>query len=149
MHRFEVNGSTQTLKYNSRMLAKSLETEIKNKSFKGLIFFGHIPEMTFPQWLYNFYVRFNNLILSPKPRHDGRPDGQSVGVTVTPNFPLPARIKKADGENVLVSKTDANVLQKIHAETLGKYLYFGQEMRWINTHAVSCRATKHIQLHIV
>lgn len=148
MHRFEVNGATQTLKYNSRMLAKSLETKIKNKTFKGLIFFGHIPEMTFPEWLYNFYVRFNHLILFPKSRHDGRPDGQAVGVTVTPNFPLPARIKKTDNENVLVSKTDANVLQKIHAETLGKYLYHSREMKDILT-PFSCRATKHIQLYVV
>ncbi|GAN07437.1 carotenoid cleavage dioxygenase 1 [Mucor ambiguus] len=118
MHRFEVNGSTQTLKYNSRMLAKSLETKIKSKTSKGLIFFGHIPEMTFPEWLYNFYVRFNNLILFPKARDNAGPDGQAVGVTVTPNFPLPAKIRKTDNENVLVSKTDANVLQKIHAETL-------------------------------
>lgn len=106
------------------MLAKSLENKIKDKSFKGLIFFGHIPEMSFSQWLYNFYVRLNNMVLFPKPRHEGAPDGQSVGVTVTPNFPLPASIKNSDKDNVLVSKTDANVLQKVHAETLGKYLLF-------------------------
>lgn len=102
------------------MLAKSLENKFKDNSFKGLIFFGHIPEMSFPQWLYNFYVRLNTLVLFPKPISESAPDSQAVGVTVTPNFPLPARIKNSDKENVLVSKTDANLLQKVHAETLGK-----------------------------
>ncbi|KAI8646848.1 carotenoid oxygenase [Parasitella parasitica] len=118
MHRFEINGSNQTLKYNSRMLAKSLESKLKDKSYRGLIFFGHIPETSFTQWLYHFCMRVNNMVLFPKARQRGAPDGQSVGVTATPNFPLPTGIKKTDNENVLVSKTDANVLQKIHAETL-------------------------------
>lgn len=120
MHRFEVNGATQTLKYNSRLLAKSVEHIIREQTYKGLIFFGHIPVLSFPQWVYHFWARLNNTILFPKPRSRNLPDGQSVGVTATPNFPLPKTWAKKDGEHVLVSKTDVNVLQKIHAETLGK-----------------------------
>lgn len=120
MHRFEVNGQTQTLKYNSRCLAKFVERNIQEKTYKGLIFFGHIPVMSFPQWIYHFIARLNNTVLFPKPRNRDLPDGQSVGVTATPNFPLPTGWTKKVGEHVLVSKTDANVLQKIHAETLGK-----------------------------
>lgn len=119
MHRFQVNGSTQTLTYSSRMLAKSLEDSIKDKSCNGLVFFGHIPEMSFLQWLHNFYFRFYSLILSPQAAHLKSPSGQSVGVTVTPNFPLPANVEKRENEHVLVSKTDANVLQKVDPETLG------------------------------
>jgi torulene dioxygenase len=132
MHRFEVNGQTQTLKYNSRLLAKGLESRIKDKKFKGGLFFGHIPQMTFYEWLVDFYFRFMNFVLFPKPRKGNRADGQSVGVTVTSNFPLPLSIIKSNNENVLVTKTDANVLQKIHSETLGELINYTQMNRIAN-----------------
>lgn len=123
MHRFRIDGSTQTLKYNSRCLAKSTEISIQQKSLKGLIFFGFIPVMSFPQWLYNFWVRLDSFVLRPKSRSSNKADAHSVGVTVTPNFPLPSNWEK-NNQSVLVSKTDANILQKIHAETLGKHKIF-------------------------
>jgi torulene dioxygenase len=122
LHRFEVNGQTQILKYNSRLLAKGLESKIKNKTFKGGLFFGHMPQLTFYEWLVDFYSRLANLVLFPKPVDESAPDEQAVGVTATPNFPLPPNMAKNDNEKVLVSKTDANILQKIHAETLGKLI---------------------------
>lgn len=122
MHRFQIDSSTQTLKYNSRCLAKSIQDNIEKKSYKGLVFFGHVPIMTFIQWLYHFLNRLDSFVLRPKA--DESPDAHSVGVTVTPNFPLPSNWKMTDQQQkqpVLVSKTDANILQKIHAETLGKH----------------------------
>lgn len=117
MHRFEIDGVSQSVKYNSRMLAGSVERRIKQKKYSGLVFFGHIPVMSFPQWIYHFFARVDRLILRPSDRENNAPDGQAVGVTATPNFPLPSNWEK-DGKRVLVSKTDANVLQKIHADTL-------------------------------
>lgn len=121
MHRFRIDGTTQTLKYNSRCLAKSLEKDIEQNSFKGLIFFGFIPKLSFSSWLYHFWVRLDHYVLRSKPRASNRKDAQNVGVTVTPNFPLPSSWEK-NNESVLVSKTDANMLQKIHAETLRKII---------------------------
>ncbi|RCH80605.1 hypothetical protein CU098_002197, partial [Rhizopus stolonifer] len=117
MHRFQVDGQAQSLKYNSRLLAKSIQKEIEEKKYRFLFFFGHIPKVTFSQWISEFYARLSNIVLFPQPRHQHRPDGQSVGVTATPNYPLPSSMSK-ENKHVLVSKTDANILQKIHAETL-------------------------------
>ncbi|KAI7898324.1 carotenoid oxygenase [Cokeromyces recurvatus] len=117
MHRFEVCGRTQTLKYNSRLLAKSVETNISNKSYKGMLFFGHQPCLSFFQWLSHFCIRFYKLVFLSE-LNDGLPaDGHMVGVTATPNLPLPSSVK-GNNKNILVAKTDANLLQKIHAETL-------------------------------
>ena len=56
------------------------------------------------------------------------PSSMMVGVTPTPNFPMPVnwveRSKELLGEHHLVSKTDLNVLQQIHANTLGKNAFF-------------------------
>lgn len=120
MHRFEVSGESQTLKYNSRCLANSVEQNIKQGSFKGLVFFGHVPIVSFTNWILQFLGRIDVLLLRP---NNDIPDSQSVGVTATPNYPLPSSWEK-DGQHVLVSKTDANMLQKIHADTLGNNLYF-------------------------
>ncbi|KAI9480627.1 MAG: carotenoid oxygenase [Benjaminiella poitrasii] len=118
MHRFELDGQSQTVKYNSRCLAKTFESRIQTRSFKGILFFGHVSDMTFFEWLYHFFARVaNQVVYVMWGRHDC-PDGQIVGVTATPNFPLPASLDKSKDDHVLVSKTDANVLQKIHAETL-------------------------------
>ncbi|KAG1357526.1 hypothetical protein G6F62_001532 [Rhizopus arrhizus] len=126
VHRFQLNGSTQTITYNSRHTAKSLEKEISSGADKGLVFFGHVPEVSFLTWLINWIVRLNNLILRPKPIHLTKPDGKSVGVTVTPNYTLPAGVSMNNGlsKKSLVAKTDANVLQKLHAETLVSELVF-------------------------
>lgn len=122
MHRFQIDGSAQTLKYNSRCLAKTIERNIEERSYKGLIFFGHVPIMSFIQWVYYFLNRLDSLVLRPKTNES--PDAHSVGVTVTPNFPLPSHWRAEGQQPVLVSKTDANVLQKIHAETLGRTKFY-------------------------
>ncbi|KAL0579777.1 hypothetical protein ABG067_008616, partial [Albugo candida] len=114
MHRFQVDGQAQTLTYNSRCLANSVKRSIEEGTDKGSIFFGHVPIVTLPQFILGFFARIDSLLIRPKVK---LPDNQSIGVTATPNYPLPSHWKK-DGERVLVSKTDANMLQKIHADTL-------------------------------
>lgn len=120
MHRFEINGSTQTLKYNSRLLAGTVECNIREKSYKGLVFFGHVPTVSFFKWLQEAYYRIAIMVLKiDSVNGDSEPDSHSVGVTASTNFPLPSDWAKED--RVLVSKTDANILQKINADTLSKY----------------------------
>ncbi|KAI7898325.1 carotenoid oxygenase, partial [Cokeromyces recurvatus] len=128
IHRFEINGKERTVKYNSRCIAKLFESRIQNHSFKGVLFFGHIiVDMNFFQWIYHFMARVVNQIrFMLLGRACDSPDGQVIGVTVTPNFPLPSSrdIQRSKDEHVLVTKTDANALQKIHAETLEpQYLF--------------------------
>ncbi|KAI8094238.1 putative carotene-dioxygenase [Thamnidium elegans] len=117
MHRFEINGSAQTLKYNSRLLAGSVERNIREKTYKGLVFFGHVPIVSFYRWLQEAYYRITIMVLRiDSNKGDSEPDSHCVGVTASTNFPLPSDWQKED--RVLVSKTDANILQKIHADTL-------------------------------
>lgn len=121
VHRFEINGETQTLTYNSRMTAKSMEKAIQNDEIKGQIYFGHVNKYnSFRLWMAQVFSRINAILISKQ--HNKLPDEDSIGVTTTPNFPLPKSVN-ANGRT-LVSKTDANILQKIHADTLGKYLMY-------------------------
>ncbi|KAI8974107.1 putative carotene-dioxygenase [Pilobolus umbonatus] len=116
MHRFEINGQTQSVKYNSRMLAKSIEDGIKDKPYSHSIYFGHVPEFSFMQWLYYFLHRLDILVFRPRTISQCGTDGRNVSVTVTPNYPMPSSYDKK--ERVLMAKTDANVLQKVDSETL-------------------------------
>lgn len=125
MHRFHIDGSGQKLTYNSRCTSKSIEKKIEKKLYRGLVFFGHIPIMTFIQWIIQFLNRLDSFVLRPRP--DESPSAHSVGVTATPNFPLPSHWKTSGQQPVLVSKTDANILQKINAETLGKNNFCGKK----------------------
>lgn len=123
VHRIVIKGDTQQVTYNSRCTANSLRENIKAGSSIGLVFFGHLRDLSFFGWIKSFLSRVDNYVLRPTPRNRSKPDGLSVAVTPTPNFPLPTHWDKDDtlSEKVLVAKTDANVLQKIHAETLGKF----------------------------
>jgi torulene dioxygenase len=114
-HRFEIDGKSQTVKYNSRCLADGIVSDIKQKRYKGLIFFGHVAEVSFTSWLPQFMKRMSQMF--DKEHKDPRPDSVNVGVTLTPNFPIPN--KYAHEKPVVVAKTDANTLQKINATTLG------------------------------
>ncbi|RCH87533.1 hypothetical protein CU097_008593 [Rhizopus azygosporus] len=120
VHRVVIKGDTQQVTYNSRCTANSLRENIKAGSRIGLVFFGHLPDLSFFSWIRSFLSRVDNYIIRPTPRNRSKPDGLSVAVTPTPNFPLPVRWNKDNtlSEKVLVAKTDANLLQKIHAETL-------------------------------
>lgn len=123
VHRVVIKGDTQQVTYNSRCTANSLRENIKSGSRIGLVFFGHLHDLSFFGWIRSFLSRADNYILRPTLRNRSKPDGLSVAVTPTPNFPLPAHWNKDNtlSEKVLVAKTDANLLQKVHAETLGKF----------------------------
>ena len=128
VHRVVIKGDTQQVTYNSRCTANSLRENIKAGSRIGLVLFGHLPDLSFFSWIRSFLSRVDNYIIRPTPRNRSKPDGLSVAVTPTPNFPLPVRWNKDNtlSEKVLVAKTDANLLQKIHAETLGKFKWGGK-----------------------
>ncbi|KAI8881430.1 hypothetical protein K501DRAFT_274588 [Backusella circina FSU 941] len=119
MHRLEISGKNQSVKYNSRLLAKSLTSDIKQRKDDILIFFGHVLKLSFFEWAKRIVTRINQVVIHPIEPSSKKPDGGLVGVTASPNFPLPPRFNKpAEKENVLIAKTDANYLQKINSETL-------------------------------
>ncbi|KAI8875012.1 hypothetical protein K501DRAFT_203482 [Backusella circina FSU 941] len=121
-HRFEISGKSQTVKYNSRCLADGIISDIQQKRYKGLIYFGHITEVSFASWLPQFITRLSHMF--DKEHKDPRPDSVNVGVTLTPNFPMPKKFVTSHEEQVVVAKTDANTLQKINATTLEPELAF-------------------------
>lgn len=121
-HRFQINGADQTLVYNSRCLARTIERNIKEGKSNGSVFFGHVSVVSFSQFFIQAYHRLNNLVLRAKPEESMSPDSRAVGVTVTPNFPLPSHWKKEG--RTLVTKTDANILQKIDPVTLCKFYIY-------------------------
>ncbi|KAI8875013.1 hypothetical protein K501DRAFT_234251 [Backusella circina FSU 941] len=114
-HRFEISGDKQSVTYNSRSLSDGVIDDIRNKRTNGMIFFGNVMDISFFSWLFQFATRVYVTMISKK-RPSTKPDSQRVGVTITPNFPLP--VKQEQGGNVLVTKTDVNILQKINAKTL-------------------------------
>lgn len=57
-----------------------------------------------------------------RPTKNSKPSDRQIGVTVTPNFPLPA--SNTDRDRSLVAKTDANMLQKVNSETLIPEAFF-------------------------
>jgi torulene dioxygenase len=87
---------------------------------KEFIFFGYCPRFSFLDWLLRFIIRIDQLIIRPIVPSQQAPDFQAVGVTATPNYPIPSHYRTTGkNERILVSKTDANTLQKINPETLG------------------------------
>ncbi|KAI9256222.1 carotenoid oxygenase [Sporodiniella umbellata] len=112
VHRFEIGGTTNTIRHRSRHTAKALEQRIRSGA-SALVFFGHLPILSFFPWLMHALSRFCRLVLLPTSL---ALDTASVGVTVSPNYPLPA-----DGFSQplsLVAKTDANLLQILDPVTL-------------------------------
>ncbi|KAI9033642.1 carotenoid oxygenase [Phycomyces nitens] len=124
LHRFEISSTSQTVNYNSRNLAESYEASVVRDKGMGKIFYGHVPVMnSIWQRIYNITLRittalYNSLFIDSLPA-----SGQAIGVTVSPNFPIPPACAKADRDKgrdgrVLVTKTDANMLQQVHPDTL-------------------------------
>ncbi|KAL0086054.1 carotenoid oxygenase [Phycomyces blakesleeanus] len=124
MHRFEISSERQAVRYNSRNISEEFESSIAKDNGQGKIFFGHQPTVTsVKQRLKDIYLRFDSMLLSRRPLDETSPSSQPVGVTATPNFPIPPVYKAADKNNgesdrVLVAKTDANMLQQLNSDTL-------------------------------
>jgi torulene dioxygenase len=96
-------------------------SDIKQSQDAIIICLEHVLKLSFFEWARRIVTRFDKLVIRPISPSSKKPDEAPVGVTASPNFPLPRQMNKlSENENVLVAKTDANFLQKINAETLGK-----------------------------
>ncbi|KAI8067760.1 carotenoid oxygenase [Gongronella butleri] len=114
VHRFQFDANRQQVRYNSKHVAKTAEKNLVNG--KATILFGHLAAMSPWRRVVAFFRRAWTLLAFGVDLSD--PSGQMIGVTATPNYPLPPNIKNLATQPVLVTKTDANMLQKIHADTL-------------------------------
>jgi hypothetical protein len=102
-------------------LSQEVERKLSEDPSFNTLFFGHTdPAINIFVKLYRAYKRLRAMNMDM----DGRkPSDAMIGVTPTPNFPLGKEhftdVYKV-GDQVLVSKTDANMLQLLDAESLGK-----------------------------
>ncbi|KAI8328046.1 carotenoid oxygenase [Chlamydoabsidia padenii] len=110
LYRFEFSAKTNSVRFNSRYLAKDYEKNILARNGKGAIWFGELQKMTTWERLKDFASRFDQIVLRPNPP---TPTSISVGITTTPNYPLPSSRGLA-----LVTKSDHNVLQHLDHDTL-------------------------------
>ncbi|ORX46804.1 hypothetical protein DM01DRAFT_1293510 [Hesseltinella vesiculosa] len=132
VHRFQFDPEQQRVRYNSRNIAKKAERNLVDG--KPTILFGHIDEQSMMARLACWLRRTHYLLKVGLDMSE--PSSQMVGVTPTPNYPLPRQLKKntaSHHEPTLVTKTDANILQKIHVDTLEpeqlfRYNTYGPEL---------------------
>ncbi|KAI9312483.1 carotenoid oxygenase [Dichotomocladium elegans] len=119
VHRFELSSAQQRIRYNSRLTAEGMERSLVHHQSKGMIFFGHIPEEE-QGWsrFARMVQRLDRMVVRPRVNTSQDPSSAAPGVTITPNFPLPKDLCSQKEDRVLVAKTDANILQKINADSL-------------------------------
>lgn len=121
IHRFEISGDSQTVKYNSRHTSNSAEKRIEERD-PTLFTFGPNPCKTIfgkIQSVYHYISR--SASNSALPEND--PEFNVIYVTITHNFPLGERLEKETGVKrgeALVVKRDHNILQLIDPESLSK-----------------------------
>ncbi|KAI8647630.1 putative carotene oxygenase [Parasitella parasitica] len=119
LHRFEINGKTQTVKYNSRHTSHGVERRIGQRD-PTLLTFGPDPCKTIfgrIQSVYHHISKFG----SNAAIQENDAEFDMVNVTVTPNFPLGADLENETGikrGEALVVKRDANTLQLVDPESL-------------------------------
>ncbi|KAI9272628.1 carotenoid oxygenase [Phascolomyces articulosus] len=118
VHRFELSAEKQAVRYNNRMIAEDVESNLVKNPNSNQIFFGHVPTWSNWRGFINMLARLGSIAVAPSKNERGR-SNEMVGVTVTPNFPLPSKFSLApNDDHVLVTKTDANILQHVHSTTL-------------------------------
>ena len=129
LHRFEISGEEQSVKYNSRHTSHGVERRIGQRD-PTLLTFGPDPCKTIfgrIQSVYHHISKFGaNAALQ---ENDAEFD--MVNVTVTPNFPLGADLEQETGVKRgegLVVKRDANTLQVVDPETLSMLLVWAMYM---------------------
>ncbi|KAI8081463.1 carotenoid oxygenase [Halteromyces radiatus] len=125
LHRFQISATTQRVRYNSRHLSSKAEELIRQG--KTTAFFGHVSFTSSTWTLFkSFFRRFILFTLQSQTTtmmgHRLDPSSAMVGVTPTPNYSLPKSISMSNP--TLVTKTDANLLQKIHADSLEPELLY-------------------------
>lgn len=121
LHRFEISGETQTVKYNSRHTSRGVEKRIGERD-PTLLTFGPDPCKTIfgrIQSVYHHISKFGtNAALQEL---DAEFD--MVNVTITPNFPIGERLEKETGVKrgeAMVVKRDANTLQLVDSKSLSE-----------------------------
>ena len=117
MHRFELSAKRQAVRYNSRHLAESVERDLVQGRGKQMAFFGHVQELSLWDMLAAMIDRFK-MVVNGLQISDNDASGAMVGVTATPNYPVPLEWMTKDP--FLVAKTDLNLLQQVHPESLGE-----------------------------
>ncbi|KAI9245541.1 putative carotene-dioxygenase [Phascolomyces articulosus] len=116
VHRFEISAEKQSIRYNSRFVAEGAERALIEDPGKNQIFFGHVSKVSPWRAFTNLLERIDKMVLRPQRESFENPSDRNVGVTVTPNFPIPQGATGND--QILVTKTDANALQQVHADSL-------------------------------
>ncbi|KAI9490811.1 carotenoid oxygenase [Zychaea mexicana] len=120
VHRFELSSERQAVRYNNRLISDAVERRLVADPNANEIFFGHIPNLSTWRSFTNLLGRIAGMATSTR-KSEMDPSDDTVGVTVTPNFPLPSKfgsVANSDNDHVLVTKTDANILQQVHSNTL-------------------------------
>lgn len=118
MHRFEISAKRQAVRYNSRHLAESVEQDLVQGRGKQMAFFGHVQELSLWDMFDAVIGRFK-MVVNGLRIQENDASSAMVGVTATPNYPAPVAWTTKDP--FLVAKTDLNLLQQVHPESLGKY----------------------------
>lgn len=123
LHRFEINGETQSIKYNSRHTSNGVERRIKEQD-PTLLTFGPDPCKTIFGRIQSVFHHISKYQENEELKElDAEFD--MVNVTITPNFPLGKALEKECNikrGKALVVKRDANTLQLVNSETLSMYL---------------------------
>ncbi|KAJ2962600.1 hypothetical protein NQZ79_g2240 [Umbelopsis isabellina] len=120
MHRLVFSADKNQVDYNSRNLSKEIDRKLSEDPNYEPLFFGHHHDTATNLFvkLFRAYKRLRSMNI---PIENRDPNDAMVGVTPTPNFPIDEKhfsdVHKV-GDKVLVSKTDANILQLLDAESL-------------------------------
>lgn len=123
IHRLQVSSERQAVLYNSRNTAVAAERIIVQAPARTAGFFGHIQDLSAWERIMSIWNRLTCPII-PKACD---PSSLMVGVTVSPNYPVPiswSNDVQTDNAKVLVAKTDLNALQLVLSDTLCKQLKF-------------------------
>jgi torulene dioxygenase len=119
LYRFEFDAQKNSVRFNSRYIAKDYEKNLLERHGRGAMWFGESRKMSTWERLKDFASRFDQMVLR---RKEASPSSMSVGIATTPNFPLPASWLPSSGGDklALVTKSDHNALQQLDHDTLGK-----------------------------
>ncbi|RUP49150.1 carotene dioxygenase [Jimgerdemannia flammicorona] len=117
VHRFEFDGSSNTVTYNSRYTAKGVEKRIIERD-NTLLFFGPDPCKTVFDKISSVFHHITGMG-KIRDRQDNDPSSEIINVAVTPNYPIPRGERfEGLGSQGLVVKTDANMVQVLDEVTL-------------------------------
>lgn len=146
LHRFEISGEDQSIRYNSRHTSHGVERRI-GKRDPTLLTFGPDPCKTIfgrIQSIYHHISKFG----SNAALQENDPEFEMVNVTITPNFPLGEKLEEETGikrGEAVVVKRDANTLQVVDKDTLSEYYIAAIQMKIVIKHCLY-RADKDVYL---